>query len=175
MLLTHNFSRVQINFLPFWEKPPLFIWMQALCMQLFGVGDFAARLPNALAGIITICLLFNIGSKIKDIRLGFIWAIVYLGTLLPTIYFKSGIIDPIFNLFIFAGLYQYSKLLNPDNRTNIRRIIWTLSGAILIGLAVLTKGPVAILISVLTILIVGIYTQFRCFLSFFEVLLSIFI
>jgi 4-amino-4-deoxy-L-arabinose transferase-like glycosyltransferase len=175
MLLTHNFSRVQINFLPFWEKPPLFIWMQALCMQLFGVGDYAARLPNALAGIITICLLFNIGSKIKDIRLGFIWAIVYLGTLLPTIYFKSGIIDPIFNLFIFAGLYQYSKLLNPDNRTNIRRIIWTLSGAILIGLAVLTKGPVAILISVLTILIVGIYTQFRCFLTFFEVLLSIFI
>ena len=30
MIVTGNFSRVQIDFHPFWEKPPLFFWMQAL-------------------------------------------------------------------------------------------------------------------------------------------------
>ena len=53
MLLTGNYSRVQINFQPFWEKPPLFFWMQALSMKLFGINEYAARFPNAVFGIIT--------------------------------------------------------------------------------------------------------------------------
>src|ERR1041384_8095201 len=32
MIVTDNYSQVQINFQPFWEKPPLFIWMQVLSM-----------------------------------------------------------------------------------------------------------------------------------------------
>ena len=47
MILTQNYSRVQINFEPFWEKPPLFFWMQVAAMKLFGVSEFSARLPNA--------------------------------------------------------------------------------------------------------------------------------
>jgi len=58
MLVTGNYTRVQINFEPFWEKPPLFIWLQALSMHLFGVNEFAARLPNALCGTITLLVLF---------------------------------------------------------------------------------------------------------------------
>jgi 4-amino-4-deoxy-L-arabinose transferase-like glycosyltransferase len=38
MLLTGDFLTVQINYQPFWEKPPLFIWMQAFSMHLFGVN-----------------------------------------------------------------------------------------------------------------------------------------
>lgn len=53
MVLTGDYSKVQLNFTPFWEKPPLFIWMQALCMNAFGINEFAARLPNAICGIIT--------------------------------------------------------------------------------------------------------------------------
>src|ERR1700710_692052 len=46
MLLTHDYFRVQINFQPFWEKPPLFIWLQSLSMKTFGINEFAARFPN---------------------------------------------------------------------------------------------------------------------------------
>src|ERR1700742_1972085 len=48
MLLTHNYHIVQIDFQPFYEKPPLFIWLQALSMHFLGVGQYAARLPNAI-------------------------------------------------------------------------------------------------------------------------------
>src|SRR3970040_833103 len=54
MLVSGNYSMVQINFEPFREKPPLFIWMQALSMNLFGINEFSARLPNAICGIITL-------------------------------------------------------------------------------------------------------------------------
>ena len=47
MILTDNYLQVQINFRPFWEKPPLFIWMQVLSMKAFGITDYAARFPNA--------------------------------------------------------------------------------------------------------------------------------
>ena len=48
MLVTGNYAQVQIAFKPFWEKPPLFIWMQAGRMNLFGINEFSARFPNAI-------------------------------------------------------------------------------------------------------------------------------
>jgi 4-amino-4-deoxy-L-arabinose transferase-like glycosyltransferase len=63
MIVTGDYSRVTINFLPFWEKPPLFLWMQALSMNIFGINEFAARLPNAIFGIITLVTLFIIGKR----------------------------------------------------------------------------------------------------------------
>ncbi|PIO47146.1 MAG: hypothetical protein CMR00_11925 [[Chlorobium] sp. 445] len=120
MLVTGNYARVQINFEPFWEKPPLFIWLQALSMHVFGVSEFAARLPNALCGIITLLLLFRIGTQLYDERFGLFWSLSYFGSFLPHFYFKTAIIDPVFNLFIFLGVYcffaPHSCLLIPVSR-----------------------------------------------------------
>ena len=33
MIASGNYSRVQIDYAPFWEKPPLFFWLQVLCMK----------------------------------------------------------------------------------------------------------------------------------------------
>ena len=49
MLVSGDYTTVTINFKAFWEKPPLFIWMQVLSMKLFGINAFAARFPNAIA------------------------------------------------------------------------------------------------------------------------------
>jgi len=139
MLITGEFSYVQINFKPFWEKPPLFIWMQALSMSVFGINEFAARFPNAICGAITLVSLFNIGSKLVSNRFGLLWILVYAGSLLPQFYFRSGIIDPWFNLFIFLGIHQL--ILATENEILNRKYLGI--SAILIGLAVMTKGPTA--------------------------------
>ena len=52
MIKMDDYSRVYINFKPFWEKPPMFFWMQSTAMKIFGVTEFAARFPNAICGII---------------------------------------------------------------------------------------------------------------------------
>ncbi|HKR03595.1 MAG TPA: glycosyltransferase family 39 protein, partial [Bacteroidia bacterium] len=80
MIVTGNYSRVQINFQPFWEKPPLFFWLQAVSMHLFGINEFAARLPNAILGIISLVTFYFIGKKNKDEQFGLIWALSYLGS-----------------------------------------------------------------------------------------------
>lgn len=158
MLITHNFLDVQINFQTFWEKPPLFIWMQALSMHLFGVNEFAARFPNAIAGILTMLLLFNLGKHLKGYRFGLLWTLMYVCSLFPFFYFKSGIIDPWFNLFIFSGTYCFVLFTSPDNKLNP---YWLVAlSALFLGLAILTKGPVGLLIFLLTF---GVYLMFHKF------------
>jgi 4-amino-4-deoxy-L-arabinose transferase-like glycosyltransferase len=166
MIVTHNYFIPQINFEPFWEKPPLFFWLQILSMKLFGVNEFAARFPNAVCGIITLLVLYRIGKKLVNPAFGWIWILVYAGSLLPQFYFKSGIIDPWFNLFIFLSvcqLFQYS-----DVRPSVRSIL--LSG-LFAGLAVMTKGPVALLIIGLCYAVHALLNGFRNFIKFKDILL----
>ncbi|MEM1322679.1 MAG: glycosyltransferase family 39 protein [Bacteroidota bacterium] len=166
MLLTEDYLRIYVDFQPFWEKPPLFFWLQALAMKAFGIGEFAARLPNALCGVLTLVLLYRIGKHLYNERFGWLWAGVYLGSLLPHLYFRSGIIDPFFNLFIFLGLYlfllfywkkeQFSSIQLPRNPWTY--LFWA---GFIIGLGIITKGPVAYLIAGLTLFVYWIFQRLR--------------
>ena len=156
MIATGNYFRVQVNYQPFWEKPPLFFWMQVLAMRLFGIGEYAARFPNAIIGILTVLALYQEGRAWRDRSFGRLLALLYLATLLPVIYFKSGIIDPVFNFFIFLGLMQvlrHDRLWQEDPAAaKSDQTPWT--AGFWIGLATLTKGPVALLV---TLLVYGLY------------------
>lgn len=157
MLVSGNYERVQLNFQPFWEKPPVFIWMQAFFMNIFGVNEFAARFPNALCSIITLLFLFHAGKKFHSTQFAWLWVLLYISLILPHLYFRSGIIDPWFNLFIFYAIYQLMKILNSIGGKS--EISAALLAGISLGLAVLTKGPAAILIVGLVILFVVVQTK----------------
>lgn len=157
MLLTHNYLTVQINFLPFWEKPPLFIWMQVLAMKAFGINAFAARFPNAIVGIVTLITLYLIGEKHFSHRFGLLWVLVYAGSILPQMYFHSGIIDPWFNLFIFLGIYFMVLYLSSEEKRNKSWFIFLSAASI--GLGIMTKGPVALLVFLLALGVWLIYDR----------------
>lgn len=169
MILTGDYFRVQVNFLPFWEKPPLFFWLQVLSMKIFGVNEFAARLPNAIAGVATLLLIFHIGRKYFSQRIAWLWVLCYLGAFTPHLYFKSGIIDPVFNLFIFSGVYFLFKA----KLTAIKAVKFYIIAGICLGLAVLTKGPAAVLITLLTIVTVWVWNKFRFWFSFKQLLVYV--
>jgi 4-amino-4-deoxy-L-arabinose transferase-like glycosyltransferase len=73
MIVTQNYTRVMIDYEPFWEKPPLFIWMQVASMKFFGINEFAARFPNAIVGILSLLLLYALGKKMYDRQFGLLW------------------------------------------------------------------------------------------------------
>jgi 4-amino-4-deoxy-L-arabinose transferase-like glycosyltransferase len=164
MIVTGEYLRPQINYESFWEKPPLFFWLQSISMHIFGVNEYAARFPNAICGIVTLVLLYYFGKKIYDKTFGWLWILSYFGALLPHLYFKSGIIDPWFNLFIFLsyiflienqGANQLEKEgnsktipLSPEGYRDVTSFHILLAG-LFSGLAILTKGPVGYLIVLL--------------------------
>ena len=148
MVVTKNYTTVQIDFLPFWEKPPLFIWMQAASMQIFGNMEFAARFPNAICGAVTLLVVYSLGKRIYDERFSRLWTLAFAGSLLPNFYFHSGIIDPWFNLFIFLGIYHFAIYTNDFPSASTQKLFnkRILLSSFFIALAILTKGPVALLV-----------------------------
>lgn len=141
MLVSGDYYHPQVDFEPFWEKPPLFFWVQAAAMHLFGVNEFAARFPNAIVGIATVLLLAYTGRRWVDETFGALWALLWVGSLLPNFYMHSGLIDPLFNFLMVA-----STVAALESITSKRRWLLLCASGILLGLAVLTKGPVAILL-----------------------------
>ena len=171
MIISGDYLTVQVDFEPFPEKPPLFFWLQAVSMKIFGINEFAARFPNVLCGIISLMMLYFFGRKIYGHRFGLLWILSYAAAILPFFFFKSGIIDPWFNLFIFIGFALFIFYLDPEKRRiRLRNLLLS---AFFFGLAVMTKGPVASLIFLLSFLAFLTLKRFKISTSVSHVLLFI--
>ncbi|HVM87691.1 MAG TPA: glycosyltransferase family 39 protein [Puia sp.] len=176
MMKLDDYSRVYINFKPFWEKPPMFMWMQIVSMKIFGVNEFAARFPNAVCGMVTLIVVFLCGTKVYDKKFGVLWALAYGGSLFPNMYFKSGIIDPWFNLFTFLSLFNfilYHWTRNGFdkeglNKNPMKYVIWS---GIFMGLAVLTKGQVSLMVFLLCLGSYLIYNRFKIYFNWWHAVL----
>ena len=48
---------------PWFEKPPLFLWLTTLCFRFFGLSAFSARLVSALSGVATVAVLHAFAIK----------------------------------------------------------------------------------------------------------------
>ncbi|NVK28429.1 MAG: glycosyltransferase family 39 protein [Flavobacteriia bacterium] len=179
MVATGDWLKMQINYEVFTEKPPLFFWLQAASMKLFGVNEFAARFPNALLGTLVLPYLYRLGRFLVDKRFGLFWALSWFGSILPFLYFKSGIIDPFFNFFIFNGILFLILSSWKDGEWDFEirwsRLKLLIVGGAFIGLGILTKGPVAYLIVFLTYAVYAVIHKFVMpvkFLSFVKFSLS---
>ncbi|MBK7959120.1 MAG: glycosyltransferase family 39 protein [Bacteroidetes bacterium] len=157
MLLSGNWLKLQLNFQPFYEKPPLFVWMEALSMTYFGINDFAARLPNAICGIATVWVIYRLGKRLYNPYFGLTWALVFVGSFFPQFFFKTAVIDPWFNLFVFIGIYHLSRIIavNQEPGELYRKsdtTKWLFYSAFFTALAVLTKGPIGLIIVFFTLM-----------------------
>jgi len=61
------------------SKPPLAIWLNALSMRLFGVNEFALRVPSALAAIATTLAVFRFTQRVSDTKTAVLSALILLG------------------------------------------------------------------------------------------------
>jgi 4-amino-4-deoxy-L-arabinose transferase-like glycosyltransferase len=168
MILTGDYTHVQINYETFWEKPPFFFWLQVLCMKIFGVNEFASRLPNALTGIATMLTLYAMGRKLENRKFAWIWMLTYAGSVLPHFYFRTGIIDPVFNLFIFVSLWFVYRLAQLGSDQAKERLRFAALAGFFSGMAVLTKGPVGLLDVLLTVAVYMVIARKFWVLAFKE-------
>ncbi len=58
ILLTHDWVTPHGDFVPVLDKPIFLHWLIALCYKLFGVSEWSARLPSALAGLGSVVLIY---------------------------------------------------------------------------------------------------------------------
>lgn len=125
---------------PFIDKPVLFHWLQAVAVHLFGETEFALRLPSACAAVALFAATRWVGVALFDEEVGE-WGALMFATIPATFALGSvGIFDMVFCAFLFGGV---GTLLMSAVRARPRL---QYVGFPLIALAVMTKGPVAILL-----------------------------
>ena len=137
---------------PWFEKPVLYYWGAALCFKLFGVSEASARLPSAIAA-----LLSTLGLAWLAFRLYGAETARWLLLLLPTTVGMIGFSHAAATDMPFSGMLTMAMvsaavvlgLTRNENSPVIPQTPWValvLFGFSL-GLAVLAKGPVAVILS----------------------------
>ena len=57
-------------------KPALLYWLQISSYSVFGVNEFAARLPSVLAGMLTVLLVYELARRMFGANTGLLAGIV---------------------------------------------------------------------------------------------------
>jgi 4-amino-4-deoxy-L-arabinose transferase-like glycosyltransferase len=140
MLQAGNWLVPLLDGVPFIDKPVLFHWLQGLSMRLLGQTELAVRLPSALAAVGLFALTRWVGRALFGAAVGE-WGAVMFATIPATFALASiGLLDMVYTMFLFGSV---GCLLVAAGEPRLRVEI---TGYALLALAVMTKGPVALLL-----------------------------
>ncbi len=143
MLEKNDFVTPTLNYVKYFEKPPLLYWVNAASISLFGQNEFAGRLPSALSGLFTILLTYIAGRNFFDRKTAITGAMI-LGTSAGFM-LQSRIIltDMLLTLCLTGSMFSF--LLASRSRNQKQQFYFYLF-FIFSALAVLTKGLIGIVL-----------------------------
>jgi 4-amino-4-deoxy-L-arabinose transferase-like glycosyltransferase len=128
-------------------KPVMLYWLQRASYDLFGVNEFAARLPSALAGCLAVILTYELARRMFSRSTGLLAGIVLASAAQFSLLAHAATPDATLLLFTCLTFLAFWG----GHEGGSRR--WWFSTAAASGLAVLTKGPVGLALPGLVILI----------------------
>jgi 4-amino-4-deoxy-L-arabinose transferase-like glycosyltransferase len=141
MLQAGNWMMPLLDGLPYIDKPVLFHWLQGLAIAVLGETETALRLPSAIAAIALFWITRWTGMQLFDERLG-VRAWLMLATLPLTFMLGSvGVFDMVFTAFLF-GAIAFALVAALRDRPRLQYASY-----VLLSLAVMTKGPVALVLA----------------------------
>jgi 4-amino-4-deoxy-L-arabinose transferase-like glycosyltransferase len=128
---------------PYIDKPVLFHWLQGASVALLGQSEFAARVPSALAALSLFATTRWVGTALFGAEVGE-WGAIMFATVPATFALASiALFDMVFTAFLFGGL-ACLLVAAKEKRPRLEY-----PGYGLITLAVMTKGPVALVLLIL--------------------------
>ena len=141
MMLRHDYITPFANGVRFFDKPPLMYWMAALGMKLFGVHDWAARLPMALSVLVLAYAVYALGIRFFGERGGFYSALAISTSVGTYLYTRFYIPDILLALWMTLGAHLLLLSIDAIHARNRRRVLLCCWGfAAVMALNVLTKG-----------------------------------
>jgi 4-amino-4-deoxy-L-arabinose transferase-like glycosyltransferase len=122
------------------QKPPLAYWLAAGSFRLFGINDFAGRLPFALAGWLTLGIVYRFARGLLDQRFALFTVAILLTSYMFYVHFRLAETDSLAALFVTAAIYWLWKAAGETRARRSSFFSFHLAG-VAIALAVLAKGP----------------------------------
>ena len=142
MLALNDWLTPRLNFVNFFDKPPLLYWGIAASYTLLGATEFAARLVPALAALLGIVAAYGLGRRMFGPRVGLLSGLVLLTSLMWTVMARAVFTDMIVSSLVFCSLAAW-WLATTEGQNGRRKTLWLALFWIGLGLGMLAKGPVA--------------------------------
>lgn len=144
MLILHDYITPHLNFVKYFEKPPLFYWLQVAAIKLFGVNELAIRIPNTLMALFGCLITYGIGRIIYDRRTGILAALILASSALYFVLGHLVTLDMTLSTMIAGCLLCFLSSIKLPSGISKRLISY---GMYLFAAgALLTKGLVGILL-----------------------------
>ena len=150
MLTSGDWVTARLDGVLYLEKAPLIYWLMAISYKLFGVADWVARLPVALASIALALLSASFGMWAFGERAGF-----YAGLCMSTcvglfLFTRIQIPDVMLTFTIALALWAFLRALDEQEK---RPRLWAAILAASLGAGLLLKSLVGIVFPVAAALI----------------------
>lgn len=156
MLNSRDFVTLRLDGKIFWDKPPLFFWTLCISYKLFGITEFAVRLPSVLCALTTIFALFFTVKKICSEKMALVSSLILATSVEFVIFARVSILDMLFctniTISLFCGLMTY--FVSDKNK----KFFWY-GFYVFSALGILTKGVPAMVIPFGTMFFIGIWKK----------------
>lgn len=110
------------------DKPPLGFWIQTLSVKLLGFSGFALLLPEALAGVLSVVVLWRIVRRTFGAAAGVLAALALTLSPINIAANRDNILEPLLTLTLLLAAWAMSAAME---RHALR---WLLVSALLVGL-----------------------------------------
>jgi 4-amino-4-deoxy-L-arabinose transferase-like glycosyltransferase len=117
------------------DKPPVFMWSIAIFYWITGSLRLSFLLPSALSGLLTVFLVYDIGKRLWDKKIGLIAGWLLLFSFQFLLQSKTAQIDATVCAFITIGCYGILRFCLVDGQYRWYAIAW-----FFMGIGVITKG-----------------------------------
>ena len=147
MLSSGDWGHTTLNGADRFDKPIGVYWLQTLSAQIFGLNEFAMRLPSALATWLAAVAVTGFVAPRWGWRAAALAAVVHVTSLGPWAMAHAATADALLGLFLMLSALDLWRFLESGHVSCLRRL------AAWVGLGLLVKGPVAVLIPVAVLLL----------------------
>ena len=147
MVETGDWVSPTLNYQPRFAKPAFIYWLMSAAYTTFGVSEFSARLPSAVAGVGLILLQYLVLARLRTPMVGLLSAVMLLLNLEIVAIGRMALTDSVLILCTTLSLYGFWLGFNGEARA--RHWIWLFYVGM--GLGTLTKGPIGLAVPLLAV------------------------
>lgn len=133
------------------DKPVLTYWVMSLGYALFGPNEFGARFHSAVFAALVALLLYGLGRRWFDPVAGLLAGVAWLTSLQVVLHGRSAVADQPMVFFVVLAQWGLFELLYGERPGHRTRWFWLTYGGL--GLGFLAKGPIAVLVPALTLVL----------------------
>lgn len=148
MFHAHDWVTPRIFDRPQFEKPVFIYWLSMGSLRLFGDNEFAVRAPAALFASLLVLVTWAFGARAFNRRMGLLSALVLATSVEYFVSARMILTDMVFAAFVCGSAFS----LWLASRSEPHRDRWFVTACAMSAVAVLTKGPLGLLIPALAAL-----------------------